>query len=216
MSEKPENKTLKRLQNSLMAIRGIPTIPGFTFLREGTYSCGGVTNTVREYGHNETGMEFVLIAGGSFMMGSQYEKPIHRVNLSPFLISKYLCTQAVIPTMIKQGSGSILNTTSPAARDRTIPLVGVAYSVAKAAIEQFTHVVSAEIGKYNIAVNCYYPWQDVASEGLMFNVPPGFDTSRFVTPEYMVKASLFLAKQDGKGITGTVASAEEIIVKHNL
>jgi citronellol/citronellal dehydrogenase len=132
------------------------------------------------------------------------------------LLGTFLCTHAVIPTMIKQGSGSIINTSSPAARDRTIPLVGVAYSVAKASIEQFTHVVSAEIGKYNIAVNCYYPWQDVASEGLMFNIPPGFDTSRFVTPEYMEKASLFLAKQDGQGVTGTVASAEEIILKHNL
>jgi NAD(P)-dependent dehydrogenase (short-subunit alcohol dehydrogenase family) len=132
------------------------------------------------------------------------------------LLGTYLCTHEVIPIMIKQGRGSIINTSSPAARDRTIPLVGVSYSVAKAAIEQFTHVVSAEIGKYNIAVNCYYPWHDVASEGLLFNLPPGFDTSRFVSPEYMVKAALFLAQQDGKGVTGTVTSAEEIILKHNL
>lgn len=132
------------------------------------------------------------------------------------LLGTYLCSREVMPTMIKQRRGSIINTTSPAARDRLITLVGIAYSTAKAAIEQFTYVLAAEIGEYNIAANCYYPLADVASEGLLFNVPPGFDTSRFVTPEYMVKAATFLAQQDGKGVTGTVASAEEIILKHHL
>jgi formylglycine-generating enzyme required for sulfatase activity len=44
-------------------------------------------------------MEFVLVPGGSFQMGSNdgdsEEKPVHQVTVRPFLISKYEVTQAV-------------------------------------------------------------------------------------------------------------------------
>jgi len=78
-------------------------ITGFTYLRKGTYSCGGVTKTVHEYKHEKTGMEFVLIPGGTFMMGSPSsesgrdsdEGPQHQVTLSPYFMSKTEVTQAV-------------------------------------------------------------------------------------------------------------------------
>ncbi|BBM87270.1 SUMF1/EgtB/PvdO family nonheme iron enzyme [Candidatus Uabimicrobium amorphum] len=73
--------------------------PGFTFLREKTYSCGGQTHTMKEYRHTRTGMEFVLIRGGSFRMGSNDgdddEKPVHRVRVNSFLMAKYEVTQDV-------------------------------------------------------------------------------------------------------------------------
>ncbi|MFC2045222.1 SDR family NAD(P)-dependent oxidoreductase [Chloroflexota bacterium] len=132
------------------------------------------------------------------------------------LLGTFLCSREVMPTMIKQHSGSILNTTSPAARDRLKSWVGISYGTAKAAIERFTYGLAAESGEYNIAVNCYYPLEDVASEGQLFLAPPSIDRSRFVSPERMTKAAIFLAQQDGKGITGCVASAEELILRHHL
>ena len=76
--------------------------PGFTYLRTATYSCGGVTNTVQEFRHEKTGMEFVLIPGGTFTMGSpnteadrDRDEMQHSVTLSPYLISKTEVTQAV-------------------------------------------------------------------------------------------------------------------------
>ncbi len=67
-------------------------ISGFTYLRKGTYSAGGQTNTVNEYKHNKTGIEFALIPGGSFMMG-RTGKLIHHVNVEEFLLSKHEVTQ---------------------------------------------------------------------------------------------------------------------------
>jgi formylglycine-generating enzyme required for sulfatase activity/serine/threonine protein kinase len=70
---------------------------GFTFLQEAAYSCGWITQSVLEFRHDSTGMEFVYIPGGSFMMGSKEnlrETPVHKVNLSPYLIAKYPVTQA--------------------------------------------------------------------------------------------------------------------------
>lgn len=75
------------------------SIPGFTFLRHATYTCNGITKIVKEYQHNQTGLEFVLIPGGTFQMGSNdgacYEKPVHTVMLSPYLMSKTEVTQGV-------------------------------------------------------------------------------------------------------------------------
>jgi len=72
-------------------------IPCFEFLKEETFSCGGQTNTVKIYKHQKTGLEFVLIPGGSFQMGydSGYagEKPVHTVNINSFLICRTECTR---------------------------------------------------------------------------------------------------------------------------
>ncbi|NUM36111.1 MAG: SUMF1/EgtB/PvdO family nonheme iron enzyme [Candidatus Brocadiae bacterium] len=69
-------------------------IPGFTFTQHATYICGVKEMTVPEYLHEGTGMEFVLLSGGEFVMGSKSPLEIaHTVTLSPYLISKYLCTQ---------------------------------------------------------------------------------------------------------------------------
>ena len=77
-------------------------ILGFSYLRTATYTCDGITNTVKEYLHQETGIEFVLIPGGTFMMGSPVEEEgrgssedQHLVTLSPYLISKTEVTQEI-------------------------------------------------------------------------------------------------------------------------
>jgi NAD(P)-dependent dehydrogenase (short-subunit alcohol dehydrogenase family) len=132
------------------------------------------------------------------------------------LMGTFHCSKAVLPAMIHQGRGSIINTTSPAADRRVRTVTGIAYGTAKAAIEHFTCELAAEVGKDNIAVNCYEPATPVATEGFVFNLPPDYDKSGFVGPEQMVKAALFLAQQDAGGVTGCVASDEEIIQWHGL
>jgi len=56
-------------------------VPGFTHLREETFSCGGIRNTVKIYHHKKTGLEFVLVPG--------------ETDIDPFLICRTECTQAV-------------------------------------------------------------------------------------------------------------------------
>jgi citronellol/citronellal dehydrogenase len=132
------------------------------------------------------------------------------------LLGTFLCTKAVLPFMMEQRSGSIINTSSGAADSRVYGVTGLAYGTAKAAIEHFTGSLAAELGPYNIAVNCYKPAQGVATEGYVFNLPPGYDKSRLIGPEKMVKAALFLAQQDARGVTGSVVRDEEIIQWHGL
>jgi len=97
-------KAKPKFEESLVAIQKPGSeIRGFTYLKSAAYSCGGITKTVQEYKHNATGMEFVLIPGGTFTMGSpggeagrdSDEGPQHQVTLSPYLMSKTEVTQAV-------------------------------------------------------------------------------------------------------------------------
>jgi len=74
------------------------------------YQVGRKTRDVEEFVHSKTGIEFVYIPAGSYLMGSDdmgpYEgyrtrwdtviptMPVHEVRVPAFLLAKYECTQA--------------------------------------------------------------------------------------------------------------------------
>ncbi len=66
----------------------------------------------REYRHEETGIIFVSLPGGTFLMGSPedeeghqgHEGPVHEVTLSPFMIAKYEVTQRQWEAVMGVGS----------------------------------------------------------------------------------------------------------------
>jgi len=134
-----------------------------------------------------------------------------RVNL----IGTFLCTKAVLPKMVEQRQGSIINISSVSATEKGSSVTGVAYGVSKAGIERFTWGLASEVGKYNIAVNALKPKGVVDTEGMRFMLPDE-DQSQWVSPDRMVKAAIFLAAQDATGVTGTVAFDEEFCVWHGL
>ena len=71
----------------------------------------------------------------------------------PFLVLKY-----VLPVMIKQNKGAIINTSSTAGVRAEYPEIApVAYCAAKAGINVMTQVAAIEYAKYNIRVNCIAP-----------------------------------------------------------
>jgi formylglycine-generating enzyme required for sulfatase activity/uncharacterized caspase-like protein len=67
------------------------------FELEAEAAAAGTGAPGREWRDPVTGMEFVWVPGGSFMMGSNdgasYEKPVHRVELDGFWMGKYEVTQ---------------------------------------------------------------------------------------------------------------------------
>jgi citronellol/citronellal dehydrogenase len=136
-----------------------------------------------------------------------------RVNL----IGPFLCSKAVLPQMIERRSGNIINISSLAADERVLGTVstGVAYAVAKAGLDRFTWGLAAEVGQYNIAVNAIKPKGVVDTEGMRFQLPDA-DKSQWESPERMVKCAIFLASQDASGVTGTVATDEELYTWHGL
>jgi 3-oxoacyl-[acyl-carrier protein] reductase len=66
----------------------------------------------------------------------------------------YLCSRAVIPLMIEQGGGSVVNIASIAA---TRACSGASYAAAKAGMLGYTHQVAPELAARNVRVNCVSP-----------------------------------------------------------
>ena len=129
----------------------------------------------------------------------------------------FLCAKAVLPSMIAQGGGSIVNITSNAGAERGSGTVGYSaiYGVSKAALDRFTWALAAEEGKHNIAVNAVKPWGVVSTEGMRLWVPEE-ERVGWKSPASMVVTVMFLARQDASGVTGCVGFDDEYIAWHGL
>ncbi len=72
---------------------------------------------------------------------------------APFLVLKY-----VVPVMIKQNKGAIINTSSTAGIRAEYPEIApIGYCTAKAGVNIMTQIAALEYAKYNIRVNCIAP-----------------------------------------------------------
>lgn len=93
------------------------------------------------------------------------QRPIHEENVADFdiiistnLRAPFLVLKYVLPVMIKQNKGAIINTSSTAGIRAEIPEIApIAYCAAKAGINVMTQVAAIEYAKYNIRVNCIAP-----------------------------------------------------------
>jgi len=132
-----------------------------------------------------------------------------RVNLR----GTFICTKAVLRTMMAQRSGNIICMTSIAAK-RMAPPGEVCYSITKAGIELFCWGLAQEVKEYNIAVNDLYPAGGVATDGfkaVFRNVDLSASTiEKMKTPEEIAEAALWLATQDASTFTGRSVSDEEV------
>jgi NAD(P)-dependent dehydrogenase (short-subunit alcohol dehydrogenase family) len=129
----------------------------------------------------------------------------------------FLCTQAALPYLIKQGSGRIINTASMAGK-RGVPLLSH-YAASKWAVIGFTKSVALEVAKYGITVNCVCPgyvktgmqereivWEanlrqlnpQVVYEEYVRNTP----LARIQTAEDVAKIYVFLASNLADFVTG--------------
>lgn len=124
----------------------------------------------------------------------------------------FLCCQAVIPEMVKQGSGVIVNISALAGHWRA-SLAGVQYTAAKAGVEGLTRQLAYDWGKHGIRVNAVAPtvtltgervqglWEGKSEEEkrkVLSAIPLG----RLGTPEEVASVVVFLASNESSYITG--------------
>jgi citronellol/citronellal dehydrogenase len=134
-----------------------------------------------------------------------------RVNLR----GTFLCTKAVLPSMIERKSGNIICMTSIAAK-RKAPPGEICYSITKIGIEVFAWGLAQEVKPYNIAVNDLYPTGGVTTDGFKrvfakHNLSEDLLKS-MKTPEQIAEAALWLAQQSGETFTGHSVNDDEVRV----
>lgn len=123
----------------------------------------------------------------------------------------FLCSRAVLPTMIKNRRGSIINITSMAARVTDVS--HGPYAASKAALERFTMCLAEEVRGYNIAVNALDPGLILAPGNIQGVTSHGREWTLVGRrpPETVVPAAIFMAYQDAH-FTGRVMKAQEFYV----
>ena len=118
------------------------------------------------------------------------------------------CTQAVVPAMIRQGGGVILNATSIVGIDGNLGKTN--YIATKAGVIGMTRVWSRELGRYNIRVNAVAPGftaTEILSsmpEKVLKTMKDRTPLGRLGEPREIAHAYLFLASDEASFITGAV------------
>jgi 3-oxoacyl-[acyl-carrier protein] reductase len=124
------------------------------------------------------------------------------------LTSAYLCIQAVIPSMLKQRWGRIINITSIFGQ---MGQAGQAnYSASKAGLIGLTMAIAREVGSRNITCNAVAPgfietpMTAVLSEEFKQTAVKQIPLGRVGSPADVASAVAFLASDDASYITGHV------------
>lgn len=128
------------------------------------------------------------------------------------LIGTFQMTKAVIPIMMKQKSGSIINISSVLGI-RSIPNVPLAvYGSTKSGVIMFTKSIAVEYGPHGIRSNCICPSTIRSSliepylqdENAKKMLEATFPLRRVGEPDDIAGAVSYLCSDDAKWVTGTV------------
>jgi NAD(P)-dependent dehydrogenase (short-subunit alcohol dehydrogenase family) len=129
----------------------------------------------------------------------------------------FLCSRAVLPGMMRQGSGSIVNVGSVSGKR---PNAGrAAYSASKTALIGLTRTLAWEVGAHGIRVNLVTPGaidsprfqkvidelaqkRGVPREAILKEAVSGSPLGRLVQPEELASTVVFLASDSASAITG--------------
>jgi 3-oxoacyl-[acyl-carrier protein] reductase len=124
------------------------------------------------------------------------------------VIGPLACARAVIPAMLRQRSGVILNVSSVAA-ERPVRGQSV-YAATKGALESLTRALAVEYGRKGIRCHCIRPGpvdtemfaatKALAEDEVLERVP----LKRFVQPDEVAQFAVFLLSDRAAAITGSI------------
>jgi len=132
-------------------------------------------------------------------------------NIHVNLVGVFRMTHAVLPLMIEEGGGRIINVSTGAARSVTPGWS--AYGAAKAGLDHFTRILAAEVHPHGVRVNAVAPGY-IATSGLDTYPPEFIEQARKLTRKVPLQrfgidaevsaAIVFLLSPAASFITGSV------------
>jgi NAD(P)-dependent dehydrogenase (short-subunit alcohol dehydrogenase family) len=112
--------------------------------------------------------------------------------------SVYITCQAVLPHMIEENHGKIINVAARAGVSGAAKMS--AYSVSKSAVIRLTESMSAEVKDRGINVNCILPGTIDTPENR--EAMPNVNYEKWVKPESLADVIMFLASYEARDIHG--------------
>lgn len=168
---------------------------------------GMVSQTLDAYGNVD-----ILVNNAYFCDGGDIlavDEELWNRNISGCLSSAFLCCKAVLPHMIDQEKGAIVNIASV---NGLLGLGEEGYSAAKAGVISLTQNIAVRYGEHGVRANSICPGtiQTPAWTAVREKDPDVFDRlskwyplKRVGKPEEIAAAALFLASDQASFVTGT-------------
>jgi 3-oxoacyl-[acyl-carrier protein] reductase len=157
---------------------------------------------------------FVRVKDGQLV--KQMEEAAWDAVIDVNLKGVFNCTQAVTPTMIKQGGGVVVNASS------VVGLYGnfgqTNYVATKAGVIGMTKVWARELGRYNVRVNAVAPGFIMTEmvqqmpENILNDMKSHTPLGRLGEPRDIANAYLWLASDEAAFVHGTTISVDGGIV----
>jgi NAD(P)-dependent dehydrogenase (short-subunit alcohol dehydrogenase family) len=128
----------------------------------------------------------------------------------------FTCTRAVLPVLVRQGTGGSIVNLSTIEAFRAIPTRAV-YSAFKSGITGFTRSIAVEYGRHGIRVNAIapdvtetlqVPYSQWVGEDQQHLIPAWVPIGRFGQPHDLAGVALFLASDLSAFVTGTTVHAD--------
>jgi len=165
-----------------------------------------VADTVETFGAAQVLVNNAAAADGNDIL--QVDEATWDWNLELVLKSVYLCSRQVLPAMIEQRRGAIVNIASVNALGAYAVMP---YSAAKAGVVNLTQNMASRYGRHGVRVNAvcpgtvHTPILDPLLErdpGFLDRAAELYPSGRVGTPEDIARPVLFLASADADWITG--------------
>ncbi len=162
----------------------------------------------------------VLVPRGILDLPTRHIDLHNRINIK----GPILCIRAVLPTMLQQQQGWVINVSSRAAvfpgpgPYKDVPSTrAFMYAATKAAVERLTQGLAVEYQAQGISFNVLSPMGRIRTPGNVFGMTkPGETPEPFEEAIAMGKGAVFICTQDPHTFTGNILFDEDVVRRYNL
>lgn len=180
-------------------------------------SSGAQVDAMARAAHDAFGTIDILINNAGISVGTDIltiDEATWDLNLDVVLKSVFLCSKALLPAMLAQKSGAIINIASV---NGQTGIGEEGYSAAKAGVINLTKNLAVRYGPNNVRANVIAPgtiqtpiWGErVAEDPEVFDkLAKWYPLGRVGQPQDVAKAALFLASDDAAWITGVTLNVD--------
>jgi citronellol/citronellal dehydrogenase len=154
-------------------------------------------------------VDLLVNNAGALHWASLLDTPTKRFDLVLGVNARaaFLCCRAVLPAMVRQGRGHVINMSPPL--DLGLVPGRIAYAISKLGMTLLTHGLAAEVRPHNVAVNSLWPVTVIESQA---SINWGLGSrAQWRTPEILVDCVRRLVRKEPATFTGQALLDEDFL-----